>query len=214
MIHTVYKKNNVLHLLESPKQVLACWHVTFVPKRKGALSPQAMRTRSPTKVDDDDDNAHSRVAEWQRRVNQRDMNLRSPRLHHSSSSSPTHRGKHHYEMSKNAPEERKSATLAYHRLEVEIDFIRKGLQQNLSDLHDRVKKIHENYIRVEDEITKNLEHSLKDLLYKANRRYKLHAWKLQLKEYLCHANLIDRLHSTAGKLQYEQKKLLIPFSKI
>ena len=205
--YSIHKKNNVLHLLESPKQVLACWHVTFVPKRKGALSPQAMRNRSPTKVDDDDDNAHSRVAEWQRRVNQRDMNLRSPRLHHSSSS-PTHRGKHHYEMSKNAPEERKSATLAYHRLEVEIDFIRKGLQQNLSDLHDRVNRIHENYIRVEDEITKNLEHSLKDLLYtRADRRYKLHAWKLQLKEYLCHANLIDRLHSTAGReLQYEQKK--------
>ena len=85
---------------------------------------------------------------------------------------------------------------------------RKGLQQNLSDLHDRVNRIHENYIRVEDEITKNLEHSLKDLLYtRADRRYKLHAWKLQLKEYLWHANLIDRLHSTAGReLQYEQKK--------
>ena len=74
-------------------------------------------------------------------------------------------GRHHYEASKNAPEERKSATLAYHRLQVEVDLLKKGLEQNLHSLHDTVQAIHQNYFRAEEQITSNLQHALKAFFY-------------------------------------------------
>ena len=216
--HSVRTENGIRHLIMSPNQVLACWHVTFVPKVKIASPTTRTRNADATESNirgSDKSVAHARVAEWERRVNRLNMRSRSPEAY-GRGGNLTNLGRHHYEASKNAPEERKSATLAYHRLQVEIDLVKKGLEQNLHSLHDTVQAVHQNYFRAEEQITSNLQNALKDLLFtRSDRRYKLKAWRLQLKEYLRHINIVQRLHNTAAmELDENQKKLLMPYLKM
>ena len=210
--HSVRTENGIRHLIMSPNQVLACWHVTFVPKVKVASPTTRSRNTDATGGNirgTDKSVAHARVADWERRVNRLNMRSRSPESYNRGGNLK-YLGRHHYEASKNAPEERKSATLAYHRLQVEVDLLKEGLEQNLHSLHDTVQAIHQNYFRAEEQITSNLQHALKGLLFtRSNRQYKLKAWRLQLKEYLRHINIVQRLHSTAAReLDENQKKKL------
>ena len=207
--HSVRTDNGIRHLITSPNQVLACWHVTFVPKAKSASPTAGIRNPDPTGSNirgEDKSVAHARVAGWERRVNRMGMRTLSPEAKYRDDNSKD-LGRHHYEASKNAPEERKSATLAYHRLQVEVDLVKKGLEQNLHSLHDTVQAVHQNYFYAEEQITNNLQNALKDLLFtRKDRRYKLKAWKLQLKEYLRHLNIVQRLHSTAARELDENQK--------
>ena len=184
------KSNDVCrHLVRQPNQALACWHVTFCPHKKdvtnAAKASENKEEADGSKGDDEaGDDDSTRVAAWQRR-----FKLKNRETHRED----------HWNKSVNAPEARKSATLAFQRLQIEIDFIREALQKQMVDLHGRMEAVHENYVETEEVVNETLQASLHDYaIAQESRRYALLAWKRQLEAYMLHINLMERLERTAG----------------
>jgi hypothetical protein len=176
-------------LVANEMQALACWYVTFVPRKVEVVQPETNETTKALSPE-----AKMRVSLWEKRFKRMKREKDVVAMKRSQDDSD---GSQQRLPSQNAPEKRKHASMAYQRMMIDSDFVQGRLEMNLRNLHDRLEMVHDNYVETEEEVNDRLHAALEQIENsKTARKLALLAWKRQLEEYLCHIKLVDRLQNT------------------